>query len=243
MPLKGSIQTTRAAEELRQKIINGQLLGGERLFEVAIADELNISRTPVREAMSRLTEEGILERCVGGGFAVRSFSVDDILDAIEIRGAMEGIVVRIAAERRIPKRELLTLKSIAAAIDKCTENRMDTPKTAEYAKLNTEFHNELAKLSGSDLLRRELELAKLLPFASPSAFIPDYKDWDSFEKATLIAQHQHHMILRAIENHEGARAETLTREHAKIAQENLQQLLLRSTDSKGRVPSLALLRE
>ncbi len=74
MPANTATQshTLRAVIELRQRILSGELAGGTRLLEVAMAEELEISRTPVREAMSRLAEEGLLERSKGGGFLVRS---------------------------------------------------------------------------------------------------------------------------------------------------------------------------
>lgn len=89
----------RAVIELREKILSGELPGGMRLFEVPTAELLDISRTPVREALSRLTEEGLLNRLPGGGFVVRRFGFADVVDAIEIRGVMEGTAARLAAER------------------------------------------------------------------------------------------------------------------------------------------------
>ena len=69
-----SNHTKRAAADLRQWIISGEVAGGSRLREIAVAEKLNISRTPVREAMARLAEEGLLERVGTGGFVVRAGS-------------------------------------------------------------------------------------------------------------------------------------------------------------------------
>ena len=74
----------RAVIELREKIINGELPGGMRLFEVPLAEALQISRTPVREALSRLAEEGLLNRLPNGGFVVRRFGYADVVDSIEL---------------------------------------------------------------------------------------------------------------------------------------------------------------
>ncbi len=70
-----------------------------RLFEVSLAETLEISRTPVREALSRLAEEGLLDRLPNGGFVVRRFGYEDVIDSIELRGVMEGTAARLAAER------------------------------------------------------------------------------------------------------------------------------------------------
>jgi DNA-binding GntR family transcriptional regulator len=90
---------TRTVIELRKKILGGELKGGTRLYEVPLAEELEISRTPLRDAMSRLAEEGLLERAQSGGFVVRQFSFPDVIDAIELRGVLEGTAARLAAER------------------------------------------------------------------------------------------------------------------------------------------------
>ena len=74
----------RAVIELREKILSGELPGGMRLFEVPTAELLDISRTPVREALSRLTEEGLLNRLPGGGFVVRRFGFADVVDGAKV---------------------------------------------------------------------------------------------------------------------------------------------------------------
>ena len=89
----GNTHSKRALFRLRQRIVEGEIPGGTRLYEVALAEKLQISRTPVREAMSRLAEEGLLDRANGGGFLVRSFSYADVVDAIELRGVLEGTVI------------------------------------------------------------------------------------------------------------------------------------------------------
>ena len=89
----------RALIALRRRILSGELSGGTRLYEVPLAEDLQISRTPVREAMSRLVEEGLLERARSGGFVVRSFGVVDVIgsfaagDAVEVREAITAVHV------------------------------------------------------------------------------------------------------------------------------------------------------
>ena len=85
----GNNHTMRALTELRQRILSGELQGGARLLEVPLAEMLQISRTPVREAMSRLAEEGLLDRVRSGGFVVRSFGFAD--------GLASAILVHIVA--------------------------------------------------------------------------------------------------------------------------------------------------
>lgn len=240
-PTSGNTHTKRALFELRQRIISGELAGGTRLYEVALAEDLEISRTPVREAMSRLAEEGLLERVSAGGFMVRSFSVADVSDAIEIRGVLEGAAARLAAERGVTTELMKPIRAVVTNLDACVGKRPEDVRFDEYSELNAVFHDELAILSRSDLLIRELTRAKSLPFASPSAFVPDETEIDSFRLSLVIAQNQHRMIVDAIINREGARAENLVREHARIARGNLDYALNEDTDLIGKLPGLAIM--
>ncbi len=242
-PSQGNTHAKRALFELRQRIISGDLTGGTRLYEVALAEELEISRTPVREAMSRLAEEGLLERVSGGGFTVRSFTYDDVVDAIEIRGVLEGTAARLAAERGVSQEALDAIKDIVAKLDECVGGTSNDVSFDEYSELNAAFHSELASLSGSDLIIRELNRAKSLPFASPSAFLPDQTAIDAFKFSLIIAQEQHRMLVSAIERREGARAEAIAREHARIARGNLEYVLNDQTDLLEKLPSLALVKD
>ncbi len=239
----GNTHSKRALFDLRQRIISGNIPGGTRLYEVALAEELAISRTPVREAMSRLTEEGLLERVAGGGFMVRSFTFSDVIDAIEIRGVLEGTAARLAAEKGVAGSKLVDIKAIVAKLDDCVGMGPDDVKFDEYSELNADFHTELANLSESDLIIRELNRAKSLPFASPSAFLPDKAGINTFKRSLVIAQDQHRMLVSAIERREGARAEAIAREHARIARGNLEYVLNDQTDLIEKLPSLALVKD
>jgi DNA-binding GntR family transcriptional regulator len=153
----------RALIELRKKIISGELPGGMRLFEVPLAEDLKISRTPVREAMSRLAEEGLLDRVRGGGFVVRSFGVGDVIDAIELRGVMEGTAARLAAERGVEPEALASIREVVELLDQCFGTVPGEVDFDAYEALNARFHRELAGLCGSETVRREVERASRLP--------------------------------------------------------------------------------
>ncbi|MEJ1990298.1 MAG: GntR family transcriptional regulator [Maritimibacter sp.] len=239
---KGSTHTKRATYELRQRIIQGEISGGTRLYEVALAEELDISRTPVREAMSRLAEEGLLERARGGGFMVRSFTYRDVIDAIELRGVLEGTAARLAAERGASAEQISKIKEIVAEIDLCF-GADDAPLDFDrYSELNAAFHNALADLCGSPIILRELERVKSLPFASPSAFVLGRADVTAMARTLELAQLQHRALVDAIEHRESGRAEAVAREHARIARENLEAGRARG-DSEKFLPGLALIIE
>ena len=232
----------RAVIELREKILSGEMPGGMRLFEVPIAELLDISRTPVREALSRLTEEGLLERLPSGGFVVRRFGFADVIDAIEMRGVMEGMAARLAAERGVTAENLAKIGETVAAIDLCFGERMDEVDFDSYSELNESFHHQLAALCGSDLIRREVERAGSLPFASPSAFLPDRADITAFRRSLRSAQEQHKAMVAAIAAREGTRAEAIAREHARTARRNLEYMMSEDPELITKMRGLALIR-
>ena len=92
-------QTLRALLEMRELMLRGAFKPGERLREVPLAARLNVSRTPLRLVLDRLAQEGLLKARPTGGFVASEFSVEDIRDAIEIRGVLEGAAAHRAAER------------------------------------------------------------------------------------------------------------------------------------------------
>jgi len=232
----------RAVIELREKIINGELPGGMRLFEVSLAEALQISRTPVREALSRLAEEGLLNRLPSGGFVVRRFGYADVVDSIELRGVMEGTAARLAAERGAAPEALEHIQDIVTQLDSCFGPNEDDVDFDTYSDLNAAFHVELAALSGSEIVRREVERATALPFASPSAFLPNRMEIAAFRRSLRTAQEQHHAMLNAIVSREGARAEFIAREHARIARQNLEYIFSQDPELLRKIPGLALIR-
>ena len=233
-------QTRRAQVELREQILSGDLPAGTRLYEMAIASALDVSRTPAREAMSRLVEEGLLERHRSGGFRVRSFSIDDVRDAIELRGALEGIAARLAAERRPGEEDMRPMRAALERLEGCFGRCVDDVKFEAYAEANAVFHAALAELSGSTIIRHELERVISLPFASPSAFVGAAGDTPHFLRSLFTAQEQHREIAAAIAGGEGMRAEMLAREHARAARRNLDHAVTDHT-MRQRLPGVALI--
>ncbi len=214
-------QTQRATYELRQRITTGELPGGMRLHEIAMAEQLEISRTPLREAMARLAEEGLLDRVESGGFVVRSFSLRDALDAIDLRGILEGTAARMAAENGVRKESIDEINQTIAKLDACFATNDGPADFDRYSVLNGLFHDQMAALCDSAVITRELERVKSLPFASPSAFVFGSAARAASHHSLIVAQQQHRAIVSAIANREGSRAEMIVREHARIARQNL----------------------
>lgn len=215
----------RALAILRQRILAGDLTGGQRLLEVALAEDLGISRTPVRDALARLAAEGLLDRAAGGGFVVRAFALRDVIETIDLRGLLEGAAARIAAERGVGAAQIAAAQELLAALDGAFAG--DQIDIDLYAGLNAQFHAMLAEMAQSDVISREIARITALPFAAPSAFLDDPSQQATSARALAVTQAQHHAILDAIAQREGARAEALVREHARAARRNAENLMAR----------------
>lgn len=205
----------RALSALREMILTGQLAPGARLFEVPLAEQLGLSRTPLRAALSRLEAEGLLVRS-RGGLAVRQFTHADAIDAMDLRGLIEGMAARLAAERGVEASALAAIQSTVADLDIVCAAAPSAVDVAEYARLNADFHANLARLSGSELVQREAERILTLPFAAPSSFVSRADDPETFGRGLIAAQAQHRAMIEAIVAREGVRAEAIAREHARI---------------------------
>ena len=238
----GASQAVRAQLRLREMILAGELPGGERIAELVLVEKLGVSRTPIRSALMRLEQEGLLTALPSGGYAVRTFSEADVADAIELRGTMEGLAARLAAERGVEESLLAQARECLAQIDLVlAPPALDDEGFSRYVTLNARFHHLLARMVGSDLVVRELERIKSLPFASPSAFVVVETHSPRARDMLVIAQDQHQQALDAIARREGARAEALMREHSRITRRNL--LAATEAAQLEGVPGIRLIRD
>lgn len=234
-------QAVKAQLQLRELILAGELAGGARIAELAIVERLGVSRTPIRSALMKLEQEGLLEALPGGGYAVRTFSERDASDAIELRGTMEGLAARLAAERGASSVVLARARECVERIDEVLARaRLNDAAFGRYVELNRRFHTLLAEMAGSAVVARELERVTNLPFASPSAFVVVQANTEHSRDMLVVAQDQHREVLGAIENREGARAEAIMREHSRIAQRNLRDAV-RSHHLHRHVPGVKLI--
>jgi GntR family transcriptional regulator of vanillate catabolism len=232
-PDRAVSHTVRAQLTLRDLILSGRLRSGERISELGAVETTGVSRTPVRMALVRLEEEGLLEAIPSGGFMVKAFTERDILDSIELRGVLEGVAARFAAERGVSARDLEPLKESLAELD-------SEEAFSSYVTMNARFHALLTELSRSAPLIRQIDRASALPFASPSGFVMAQSVLPEAHQILIIAQDHHRIVVDAIENREGARAEAVMREHARLAARNLR-LALRNRTHLDLLPALALI--
>jgi GntR family transcriptional regulator of vanillate catabolism len=232
-------QITRALLGLRELILSGEVAPGARMSELPLVERLGVSRTPLRLALAELEHEGLLRGLAAGGYAVREFTKADISDAIEIRGVLEGTAARFAAERGAGARDLRALRAINDEIEKLV-HLGDYSSFERYLELNERFHARLLKMAGSPVLARALEQITALPFAGPSAFVLAEAELAESRDILIIAHRHHDALIEAIERRQGARAESLAREHARIALTNLE-IVLGHKEVLERVPGGSLI--
>lgn len=125
---------------LRDKILNEEYVAGQKLTEVSISKELNISRTPVREALKQLELEGLVKSIPNKGVYVLGFSSMDIDDMLEIRYALEALSIDLAIER-ITESQLDAIPLVCDEMDECV--LIDDQK--RFKELNIIFHESIYK--------------------------------------------------------------------------------------------------
>jgi DNA-binding GntR family transcriptional regulator len=189
----------RVVTELRQAILSGRLKPGERLIEGRLADELGVSRNPVREAIRALASEGLIEVTARRGAAVATMTEQEARETIEVRALLEGQNARLAARRQDGQ----IIKRIEAVLNKGTA-AVASKRFDQLFDLNQRFHSELAAAGQNtvlgDLLQRLRERTAVL-FA-PMDPGRQARSWE-----------EHAAILRAIIQGDERTAATLAAEH------------------------------
>ena len=197
-------------EELEREILSGVYERGEILTEIKLSERMGVSRTPIREALRRLTQEHIIEP-TSKGVKVIGISRDDIADICEIRLRLEGMAARWAAERADEE----GIKALKDALD-LQEFYTNKGDAESIKNEDTRFHQTIYALCGSPSMRDTLEPLhrKLLKYRRVSVTSPS--------RAKLSLQ-EHRNIYEAIAAHDGKRAEELTILHVKNARESIMQ--------------------
>ena len=235
-------QTLRALLRMRELLLTGEFRPGERIPEIPLAARLHVSRTPLRLVLHRLEEEGLIAARPTGGFVASEFTIRDIHDGIEIRGVMEGIAAKLAAERVTKADELTEVRQCVAKIDRLIQNwTAGTDSLAKYITLNARFHALVVDLARSPMIRRAVDRAAALPFAGPNAFLMGHAQRKEGREIVTRSQIHHHAIVDAIANREPARAEAMAREHSRLARTSLE-LIMKDRHLLSQVPGASLIR-
>ena len=214
-------QLERATELLRDLILRGTFSIDVKLPETRVAELLGVSRTPARLAMAALERDGLLVRLPRRGFRVRSFSLDEVVEAIEVRGELEALAARLTAERGLAALYRERMETcIARAEVLMAAPELGAAQRRDWCDMNSEFHSALVEASGVRPLRAAYAQVNLVPLASPRATIFNVADPTLGRRQLMVAHEDHVRILRTLADRHSTRAAALVREHAYRSSEN-----------------------
>ena len=199
----------RVTATLEEEILTGKLSGGTSLTEQSLSKRLGVSRTPIRAALHKLAEEGLISIVPNKGAVVVGVSRDDLVDIYNIRMRLEGLASATAAERITPEDLAALRESVELAEFFIQKNDTERLKT-----LDTEFHSIIYRASGSRMLNKTLsELHRnITSYRKMSLSVPG-----RLENSVK----EHRAILEAIEAKNIELADSLTSRHVAAALENM----------------------
>ncbi len=215
-------QQARVVVQLRELILRGALAPGERVTEATVAERLGVSRTPIRQALPLLAQEGLLSPAGKRGYVVRSFGVQDVLDAIDVRGVLEALAGRLVAERGPSRGLMRQLEDCLREGDTLFEKgKFSNGDESRYADMNGRFHALIVDAAGSKTISDVIAHNDRVPFAAAGAGACDKATAAAMYTMLQYAHRQHHAIVQALANGEGTRVEALLREHTYPVKESL----------------------
>jgi DNA-binding GntR family transcriptional regulator len=184
-------------ERLRDAILRGDLRPNMRLVEEELAASLQVSRTPVREALLALAQEGLVVRA--RGWSVRDHGPEEILRILEARAAVEGAAAGLAAQR-IDDAGLTRLKELATQMERADQSRQ------VLNQLNREFHAVITEAAGNALLTQFSQRTHIShwTFSIPMMAPPGDDD---------VVNAEHRAIIESLESRAAGRAEQTVRSH------------------------------
>ncbi|HHW98360.1 MAG TPA: GntR family transcriptional regulator [Firmicutes bacterium] len=203
-------------EHLREAIIKGKLRPGERLMEMQLADEMGVSRTPVREAIRKLELEGLVIMIPRRGAYVADLSIKDVAETFEIRSALEALAASLAAERITPE-EAEEMERILVRIGAAIEE----DDMQQLVALDEEYHNLLYKASRNDRLmqilnnlREQIQRFRVTTLAVPGRVRGVLQEHRNIAEAISErnAELAHQLALEHIENAENALMDWMRRQ-------------------------------
>lgn len=206
-------------DTLRSSILAGEFEPGGRIYEVSLSEQLNVSRTPIREALKALAGEGLLDYIPNRGYHVREYSVDDIVQAYEIRAALEGLAAKRAAQLGLAAEERAVIEAALRDGEALlSRGSLSTADRNQYGIINAAIHSAIHTAGQSRMLRDMLRQSQQV---APSS----HRNVIAFELPDVRRRHDdHHRIYEAILCRDGSRAELLMRDHV----ESIKVSLLRS---------------
>ena len=186
LPLRDEVFNT-----LRERILKGALKPGERLMEIHLADQLGVSRTPIREAIRMLELEGLVKMVPRKGAQVAKISREDLQDVLEVRKALDTLAVKLACER-ITEDEITKLKMAEEEFERV----LKVGDTTQIAEADVAFHDVIQVASKNKRLKSMISNLAERIYRYRFEYIKQQSDGGK----TLVMEHRE--IIRCIEERE-----------------------------------------
>ncbi|MBQ6583419.1 MAG: GntR family transcriptional regulator [Mogibacterium sp.] len=198
--------------ELKHKILTGEIPAQTRLMEMDLAEKMNVSRTPIRDAIKALEEEGLVTIEPRRGAYVSRISVKDLLDVFEVREDLEGFAASLAAQR-ITEEGKLSLAKLTRLYERAIEKN-DKSRIVEY---DEKIHNFIVECSGNSVLTQLVHQVQDLSLRFRYLY---YDDFGVYEKMP----EEHHRIMEAVCSGNAEEARAAADQHVKTLKECIMNL-------------------
>lgn len=214
---------------LRDMITRGDFPSGMHLQELPLAELMGVSRTPIREALNALAKEGLLEPGPRRGYKVRTFAIEEIVSAYEMRATLEGMGCRLLAERGLSESLIREARDLLDLGDQLLDRgRFTAAEHESWSKMNNGLHSLLIGATENKLLIEFVEQTCRVPLTSASDI-----HWYRPDEENLLAARQahrdHHEIVNAIVRRQSTRASARMQEHIYMSMELVRSRFRRQT--------------
>jgi GntR family transcriptional regulator of vanillate catabolism len=207
-------------DRLRSAILEGHFMPSEKLQEVSLSAMLNASRTPVRAALHSLTVEGLLEYVPNRGYSVRSMDIEKAMSAFDVRGALEGLAARLAAQNGLDETAMADFRWALEEGDRIIDKgRLEPDDQALFSEVNVRLHGAILRSANNQLLSDMMRICQNRPISSDRTVL-----WSDY-RWVRRSHDDHHRLFDAILTRDGARAEQLMREHILAVKVHMKQQL------------------
>lgn len=227
---------TELANTIRQDIIDGTYEHGARITEAKLCDWHQVSRTPVRLALRRLEQEGMIHKGKGRGYVVGEITVDNIMEAVQVRGHLESMAARLMAQKDNSQQDLDSMAQAIEAIEALTNlGRLDDETIKSMHAANVLFHTTILEGCGNSYVKFTCDQISHLPMLAPGSMVFDRdaingkKDIENSILRLKIGNSQHRIIYEAIKRGDPVRAEGMMREHSNTMIEYIETFERRNT--------------
>jgi DNA-binding GntR family transcriptional regulator len=217
-PLNRTKTKTRAVENLSARVYNqiknlilcNQIMPGQKLHHQQLSERLGVSRTPVREALTRLVQEGYVSFLPNRGFTCKEIRMQEAEELYELREALEAFAVEKAIEK-LTDNALAELREKINAYGRDVHNRF----TRDRLVYDQDVHLQIAELTGNDTLKHTLSHVF-------ERIVLKRRTDGLYDPARGVAAHQEHLrLLDAMERRDAAEAITVLRNHIQVGKKNV----------------------